>query len=71
VHLEEAVRLNSGDSATRHDLAVVLWRLGRVADARQQFEEAVRQNPADEAARRMLTDLKRSPSISPSIRPDK
>jgi hypothetical protein len=44
----------------------VLWRKGLAAEARQQLEVVVRQNPNHERARQMLTDLRRLPSTLPA-----
>jgi tetratricopeptide (TPR) repeat protein len=67
VQLTEAVRIRPDDSESRYDLAVVLWRRGRVGEAREQLEALVRQDPAHEAARRMLMDLRKRETRSQSV----
>jgi Flp pilus assembly protein TadD len=57
-HLAAAVRLRPDDVESRYDLAVVLWRRGRLAEAREQLEALIRQDPGHDAARGMLMDLK-------------
>jgi tetratricopeptide (TPR) repeat protein len=71
VQLAEAVRIRPDDSESRYDLAVVLWRTGRVAEAREQLEALVRQDPAHEAARRMLMDLRKRETRSQSPGPER
>ncbi len=61
--LEEAVRLDPLDPATRVGLAVAEANIGRLADARRQVQEALRLDPRSEQARRLQQVLEQSPPL--------
>jgi len=57
--LEEACRLDAASASARLNLAVVLARAGRLADARARAEEALRLDPTYERARELIAAIGR------------
>jgi Flp pilus assembly protein TadD len=44
---EEAIRLNPNFPAAHNNLGTILWKQGRLQEARDHFSEAVRLRPGD------------------------
>ena len=57
--LAEALRQDPRDATAHGNLAAVLARQGKTAEAIAHYEDALRLNPGDAAARRGLEDLRR------------
>jgi protein O-mannosyl-transferase len=59
-HYREAIRLDSSHVLARVNLAVTLARAGRIDEAIGELEAALRLDPANDAARKMLEEMKRA-----------